>query len=127
MNYRDAIIAQQRDTIELQEEQIRQLKKLLFPVFCAPIEWNLTPQEQALFGMFLKRDLVTRDMFNVNAITRQDTKITEKHCEVVLCRLRKKLKIFGIEFKNEWGVGWRLVDRKSWQKRLAESEQDGRV
>ena len=127
MDDRDVIIARQCETIELQKEQIRQLKKLLVPVFCAPIEWNLTPQEQVFLGMFLKHELVTRDMFNAHAITRQNTKITEKHCEIVLCRLRKKLKTFGIKFKNEWGLGWRLVDRKSWRERLAGSEKDGGI
>lgn len=54
----DVIIARQREKIEELEEQVRQLKKLLVPVFVTPVEW---------------------------------------------------------------GLGWRLVDRKCWEKRLSEA------
>ncbi len=122
MNIPDVIIAAQREKIEELEEQVRQLKKLLVPIFVTPVEWCLTAQQQTLFCMFLKRDLVTRDMFNEVAITRPSTKNAANHCcDMSVYHLRKKLKKYGIHIKNEWGVGWRLVDRKSWQKRLAEA------
>ena len=119
----DVIIARQSKKIEELEEQVRQLKKLLVPIFVTPVEWCLTGQEQTLFCMFLKRDLVTRDMFNAVAITRQSTKnASNQCCDMAVYHLRKKLKKYGIHIKNEWGVGWRLVDRTSWQKRLTEAE-----
>ena len=119
----DVIIAAQRDTIDELKEQVRQLKKLLVPPFVTPVEWGLTAQQQTLFCMLLKRDLVTRDMFNAVAITRPSTKNTSNQCcDMAVYHLRKKLKKFGVQVKNEWGRGWRLVDRKSWQKRLAEAE-----
>ncbi len=116
----DFIIARQCEKIEELEEQVRQLKKLLVPVFITPIEWGLTRKEKALFCMLLKRDLVSRDMLDAAAIT--GTSISPKYCDVILYFLRKKLKKFGVQIKTEWGVGWRLVDRKNWQKRLAEAE-----
>ncbi|QHJ78597.1 MAG: hypothetical protein [Caudoviricetes sp.] len=119
----DVIIAAQRDTIDELKEQVCQLKKLLVPPFVTPVEWCLTGQEQTLFCMFLKRDLVTRDMFNAVAITRQSTKnAANQCCDMAVCHLRKKLKKYGIHIKNEFGLGWRLVDRKNWQKRLTEAE-----
>jgi len=120
MNSRDVIIATQRDTILEREEQVRQLKKLLVPAFVTPIEWRLTRKQQALFCMFLKRDLVTRDMLDAAAIT--GASISPNYGNVILYQLRKKLKKYGIHIKSEWGVGWRLVDRKTWQKRLTEAE-----
>ena len=124
MNSTDAIIASQREKIGELEEQVRQLKKLLVPVFVTPIEWGLTAQQQTLFCMLLKRDLVTRDMFNAVAITRPSTKnISNQCCDMSIYHLRKKLKKYGIQIKSEWGRGWRLVDRKNWQKRLAEGER----
>ena len=115
----DVIIAAQREKIGELEEQVRQLKKLLVPAFVTPIEWRLTRKQQALFCMFLKRDLVTRDMLDAAAIT--GTSITPNYGNVILYQLRKKLKKFGIQIKSEWGLGWRLVDRKSWQKRLTDA------
>ena len=118
----DVIIAAQREKIGELEEQVRQLKKLLVPPFVTPVEWGLTAQQQTLFCMLLKRDLVTRDMFNAVAITRPSTKNTSNQCsDMAVYHLRKKLKKFGVHVKSEWGVGWRLVDRKNWQKRLAEA------
>ena len=123
MNSRDVIIATQRDTILELEEQVRLLKKLLVPVFVTPIEWGLTAQQQTLFCMLLTRDRVTRDMFNAVAITRPSTKNESNQCcDMSVCQLRKKTKKYGIHIKNEWGLGWRLVDRKSWQKRLTDAE-----
>ncbi|QHJ78506.1 MAG: hypothetical protein [Bacteriophage sp.] len=116
----DVIIAAQREKIDELEEQVRQLKKLLVPAFVTPIEWHLTRKQQALFCMFLKRDLVTRDMLDAAAIT--GASITPNYGNVILYQLRKKLKKYGIQVKSEWGVGWRLVDRKCWEKRLTEAE-----
>ena len=121
MNSTDVIIAAQRDTIDELKEQVCQLKKLLVPPFVTPIEWRLTRKQQALFCMFLKRDLVTRDMLDAAAITGASS--TPNYGNVILYQLRKKLKKFGVQVKNEWGVGWRLVDRKNWQKRLTEGER----
>ncbi|WP_279110825.1 helix-turn-helix domain-containing protein [Bartonella apis] len=118
----DFIIAAQREKIEELEEQVRQLKKLLVPVFVTPIEWGLTAQQQTLFCMLLTRDLVTRDMFNAVAITRPSTKNESNQCcDMSVCQLRKKLKKYGIHIKNEWGLGWRLVDRKCWEKRFEDA------
>lgn len=116
----DVIIAAQRDTIDELKEQVRQLKKVLVPPFVTPAEWGLTRKQQALFSMLLTRDIVTRDMLDAAAIT--GSSITPNYGNVILYQLRKKLKKFGVHVKNEWGVGWRLVDRKSWQKRLTEAE-----
>ncbi len=116
----DFIIARQCEKIEELEGQVRQLKKLLVPVFITPIEWGLTRKQQALFSMLLTRDLVTRDMLDAAAIAGASS--TPNYGNVIIYQLRKKLKKFGVQVKNEWGRGWRLVDRKSWQKRLTEAE-----
>ena len=116
----DVIIAAQRDTIDELKEQVCQLKKLLVPPFVTPVEWGLTRKQKALFCMLLKREIVTRDMLDAAYIT--GASITPNYGNVILYQLRKKLKKYGIHVKSEWGVGWRLVDRKSWQKRLAEAE-----
>lgn len=117
----DVIISQQREKIGELEEQVRQLKKVLVPVFVTPVEWGLTRKQQALFCMLLKREIVTRDMLDAAEIATINN--TPRYCDVILHNLRKKLKKFGFEVKNEWGRGWRLVDRKTWQKRLAEGER----
>lgn len=116
----DFIIARQCEKIEELEGQVRQLKKLLVPVFITPIEWGLTRKQQALFSMLLTRDLVTRDMLDAAAIAGASS--TPNYGNVIIYQLRKKLKKFGIQVKSEWGVGWRLVDRKNWQKRFEDAE-----
>lgn len=115
----DVIIAAQCEKIEELEEQVRQLKKLLVPPFVTPAEWRLTRKQQALFSMLLTRDIVTRDMLDAAAIT--GTSITPNYGNVILYQLRKKLKKFGVQVKNVWGVGWSLVDRKNWQKRFEDA------
>ena len=120
----DVIIARQCAKIDELKEQVCQLKKLLVPPFVTPVEWGLTAQQQTLFCMLLTRDRVTRDMFNAVAITRPSTKnVANQCCDMAVHHLRKKLKKFGVQVKTEWGLGWRLVDRKSWKKRLAEGER----
>lgn len=120
MNSTDAIIARQCAKIEELKEQVRQLQKVLVPPFVTPVEWGLTRKQKALFCMLLKREIVTRDMLDAAEIT--GVSITPNHGNVILYQLRKKLKKFGAQVKTEWGVGWRLVDRKNWQKRLAEAD-----
>ena len=115
----DVIIARQRETIEELKEQVRQLKKLLVPIFVTPVEWCLTRKQQALFCMLLKREIVTRDMLDAAEIT--GASITPNYGNVILYQLRKKLKKFGVQVKNVWGVGWSLVDRKNWQKRFEDA------
>ena len=119
MNSTDVIIAAQRDTIDELKEQVCQLKKLLVPPFVTPAEWHLTRKQQALFSMLLTRDIVTRDMLDAADIT--GASITPNYGNVILYQLRKKLKKFGVQVKNVWGVGWSLVDRKNWQKRFEDA------
>ena len=120
MNAPDVIIARQCAKIEELEEQVRQLQKVLVPPFVTPVEWGLTRKQKALFCMLLKREIVTRDMLDAAYIT--GASITPNYGNVILYQLRKKLKKYGIHVKSEWGVGWRLVDRKNWQKRLTDAE-----
>lgn len=134
MDDRDVIITQQDDTIEQLKNQIRELQKLLIPAVVTPREWQLTAQEYSLFSLLLTRERVSKEQA-LYAIVQYQKYINpsrksvsgEKICDVIVHKIRRKLSPYGVEIKNEFGLGWYLVDRKSWQKRLAGSEQDGRV
>ena len=127
MDDRDVIITQQCDTIEQLKNQICELQKLLIPAVVTPIEWQLTAQEYSLFSLLLTRERVSKEQA-LYAIVQYQKYIDpsrksasgEKICDVIVHKIRRKLSPYGVEIKNEFGLGWYLVDRKSWQRRLAE-------
>lgn len=127
MDDRDVIIAQQCDTIDKLKNQISQLQKLLIPAVVTPREWQLTAQEYSLFSLLLTQERVSKEQA-LYAIVQYQKYINpsrksasgEKICNVIVYKIRRKLSPYGVEIKNEFGLGWYLVDRKNWQRRLAE-------
>lgn len=77
--------------------------------FLPPIEWGLTSSEARVFGALLERELVTIDV--AMAVLYRDNaaeEAEEKILDVFICKIRKKLKPFGIEILTRWGVGYQL-------------------
>lgn len=90
-------------------EQIARLEAALGLGFVAPIEWRATATEARLFGALLARELLTKDA--AMAVLYRDFGKDEpepKIVDVFICKLRKKLKPFGIAIETVWGVGYRV-------------------
>ena len=95
----------------LLRERVAALEAILMDCWQPPIEWRLTHQEALVFGVLVNRDLATKDaiMAALYAERVTDEEVPEpKITDVFICKVRKKLKPFGIEIRTVWGQGWAL-------------------
>lgn len=109
---------------EMLRERVRQLEAELSggADFVAPFEWGLTFSEAQVLGIFVARELVTKHAIMqalYSSIGREG--VEEKICDVFICKIRKKLKPYGVGITTRWGQGWSLDP--VWRARLADKEQ----
>lgn len=111
-------IDQRFEVIEAENDRLRdrveQLERALFGgEIPLPLEWRLSGTEARVFGTLISRELVTKDVLMTALYSlRPDTDEPEmKICDVFICKLRKKLKPFGITIHTSWGRGWTLDPR----------------
>lgn len=74
--------------------------------------FNASPLEAAMLALMLKRDEVTKEQLhavieNARPPGREITEI--KMVDVMICKLRKKLKPRDIEVKTMWGLGYYIA------------------
>lgn len=77
----------------------------------APLEFRLTNLEARLFGVVLQRGMASRETLMAALYYDRPTDRDEpeiKIVDVVVCKIRKKLKPFGIDLLTIWGQGYRL-------------------
>jgi hypothetical protein len=79
-----------------------------------------TKQESCVLMVVLRRGLATREMLH-NAVEANrgnpDDATGEKIVDVVLCKIRKKLKLWGIKLQTVHGTGYEMPDadrEKAW-------------
>lgn len=95
---------------DLLRERIAQLEGLLGHNFLCPVEWRLTCSENRVFGTLMARDLATKEA--ILAALYRDVGKDEAEIKIVdvfVCKLRKKIKPFGIEVHTRWGEGYYLL------------------
>ena len=86
-------------------DRVEELERLLGMRPVLPRALGLTPREADVFGMLLKRHLMpTTQLFE--AIWGGDSECNIKIVEVVVCKLRAKLRPHGIAIRTEYGVGY---------------------
>lgn len=105
---------------ELLREQVRRLERALIDTKPLPFEWGLTGQEARLFGVMVNRRLATSD--SIMAALYRDFGLDEpeeKIVDVLVCKIRKKLKPFGVTIQTIWGQGYALEDGVRSQLRSA--------
>lgn len=100
-------------------ERVRQLEEALASSsVVVPIEWGLTPSEARLFAALTTRDVLTKDAIMTALYSdRPDDDPETKIVDVYVCKIRPKLRPFGIEIATVWGRGYSLVDRQKWAVR----------
>jgi two-component system cell cycle response regulator CtrA len=88
--------------------RVRDLEEQFGFTFECPPQFGLTAQEARIFGLLLKKPLVTKE-FAVSALYfhRQD-EAEIKIVDVLICKARKKLKPHNIAIETVWGQGYRL-------------------
>lgn len=96
---------------EMLREQVRKLELALVDSDPLPFEWGLTHQETTVFGVLVNRTLATKEAI-MTALYRSMGKdeAEPKIVDVFVCKMRKKLKPFGIQVRTVWGQGYALGD-----------------
>jgi len=106
----EALIAQLRDEIAEKDERIRQLMDELGAVQPVPAAlMPLTYTEAALFGLLVRRDLVTRGMVMTVLYGERSEPPDSNIVSVYIVKLRRKLRPHGIEIATSWAQGWSLT------------------
>jgi len=105
----DYIAAIEAENDELREK-VRVLEDLIGSRIEAPPMFSLTPSEEKVLGLLQKREMATKNqiMYALYA-ARPDEDPQLKIIDVYICKIRKKLKRFGIEIETRWGRGYALT------------------
>jgi DNA-binding response OmpR family regulator len=96
---------------ETLREENRQLKKALSGASEPPPFFGFTKSEATIFSVLLANRAPRAEAF-MNALfsTDADDPPEEKILDVWICKMRKKLKPFGIEIKTHWGECWEMPE-----------------
>ena len=112
------------DRIEALEAENERLRDRIFILesdlghqFRTPIEWCLTGQESRIFGVLMAREVATKSNI-MNALYGGMDEAEIKIVDVFMCKIRAKLKRFGIAIETRWGEGYYMTKQ---MKALAES------
>jgi len=100
----------ERENDELREH-VRRLEDALIGTFETPFEWGLTAAERIVFGVLVNREVASKDammaaLYRSMGKDEPDPKIVD----VFVCKLRRKVKPYGITIRTHWGTGWQLDD-----------------
>ena len=99
-----------REQLALRDERIHQLAQVLMAAeIRVPFEWSLTGSERAVFGVLLSRPMATKEAIMAALYYSQGRDEAEiKIVDVFVCKIRKKLRPFGVGIKTVWGLGYEL-------------------
>ena len=86
-------------------DRIEELERLVGLRTVPPRLWGLTRQEADVLGILLRRQVMTHAQL-FEAIWGGDSECDLKIVEVVVCKLRAKLRPHGIAIRTEHGVGY---------------------
>jgi len=103
-------LAELRAENEQLREHIHYLEGLLKKGTDAiPPEWRLTGIEAKIYLALARGGLVSKEQILESAYyDRVDDPPEIKIVDVFICKLRKKLKPYGVQITTIWGVGYRL-------------------
>jgi DNA-binding response OmpR family regulator len=86
-------------------DRVEELERLLGMRPVLPRMWGLTGREADVLGILLRRQVMTHTQL-FEAIWGGDSDCDLKIVEVVVCKLRAKLRPHGIAIRTEHGVGY---------------------
>ena len=95
---------------EMLREQVEHLKKSLGAEIEIPMVFGLTKQEAVIFGCLMKMKACTKEnLYNaLYGITLTESEVEIKIIDVFVCKMRPKLKSFGISIDTVWGQGYSM-------------------
>ena len=86
-------------------DRIEELERLMGMRMVPPRLFGLTRREADMLGILLRRQVMTHAQL-FEAIWGGDSDCSVKIVEVVVCKLRAKLRPHGIAIRTEYGVGY---------------------
>lgn len=98
-----------RERVEFLEEENRQLREtVLTKTWEPPIELGLTPQEKIVFTTLRNHDGTCSKQYIMDMLysLRPNDVAEEKIIDVYICKIRKKIKEFGLTIETVWGQGY---------------------
>lgn len=98
------------DEAEEEIERLRQLIPAQMPLQ-APREWGLTRAEEKYLVALLDQKRVDKTAIYNTVYGDDDSGPEIKIVDVIVCKLRKKLKPLGINIVTVWGRGYEVEDR----------------
>lgn len=102
-------------------EVIYNLEELIGSTFQVHPKYHLTDFEQLFLGMIFKRKgVVTKEAVYQVMYGLRDDPPEVKIMDVWVCKLRKKLKPWGVLIETVWGRGWTISDEV--RDRIADME-----
>lgn len=115
------LVTRQQEEIEVLREKVRQLEEALTPTnSTVEIEWLLTSREARVFAHLTTREMATKQSVMAALYSdRPDEEPEIKIVDVFICKMRKKLRPFGIVIDTVWGQGYSLRDYRNYQARAA--------
>ncbi|GHB33756.1 hypothetical protein GCM10007094_23260 [Pseudovibrio japonicus] len=102
-----------RDQNEVLQARIEELEEALVGTFLLPVEWCLTKHEERLMALLINRESITK--IGAMAVLYDDLgkdRPEEKIIDVLVCKIRAKLKPFDITIKTHWGLGFYIEKEK---------------
>lgn len=95
---------------ELLQARVEQLEAAMGMDLLPPVEWTLTATEARVLGVLMVRECATKDAIMAalyRDLNRDEAQI--KIVDVFVCKIRSKLKRFGVAIQTRWGVGYYLA------------------
>ena len=113
-------LARRLDLVEqenlLLRERIAFLEEALMGSKPLPVEWQLTPSEERVFGALLNRELASKETIMAALYADRGADEAEiKIVDVLVCKLRRKLRPFGVAIHTSWGRGY-FLDRETRER-----------
>lgn len=114
----DLLEAARREIAQLRE-RVRQLEEEIAPsLVSVPLEWRLTASEARVFAHLTTRTVATKTSIMAALYSdRPDDDPELKIVDVYVCKIRRKVKPYGVKIATVWGQGYSLVDREKWAVR----------
>ncbi len=108
MTLRDELVQRLEEENDDLRARVKALEELTGVSFEAPPQFRLTRNEAVIFGLLLKGQLVRRSSMMEELYLHEQDEADIKIVDVWVCKMRRKLKPYGIEIQTQWGQGYFL-------------------
>lgn len=106
----DAYVIRLEDENDELRERVRQMEEALGYRAEMPLELGLTASEAKVLGYLYTVEMARKDGIMAALYADRPNEVPElKIADVYVCKIRNKVKGFGIQILTRWGSGWYLT------------------